>query len=239
MPPPNGRGLLGALAYHGLPALDAAEKKEMQALAAGGGPYTAAERTALTDYCQNDVDGLARLLPAMLPAIDVPRGLLRGRYTVAAARMEWTGTPLDVDTLDRLRAGWESIKAQLVRAVDADYSVFVPADPGDPDGPWSFSAAQWASYLVRNNIPWPRLESGALALDDDTFREMSKLDPGRVGRRSSRSSPAGPTRTGRRRGRSAGPSGYSSPPIASATDAPAPLTTTGQARPLGKCRLSS
>jgi hypothetical protein len=181
MPPPNGRDLLGALTYHGLPGIDAVVKKEMQALAMLGGPYTAAECTALTDYCQTDVDALARLLPAMLPAIDVPRGLLRGRYTVAAARMEWAGTPLDVAALDRLRAGWDAVKNQLVQAVDADYGVFVPTNPRDPDGPWSFSAARWAEYLARNNVPWPRLESGALALDDDTFKEMSKLFPGRVG----------------------------------------------------------
>src|SRR5262249_8301022 len=38
-------------------------------------------------------------------------------------------------------------------------------------GPMTFSAQRWADYLARKGIPWPRLESGALALDDDTFRE--------------------------------------------------------------------
>jgi hypothetical protein len=179
--PPNGRGLLGALAYHGLQACDAAEKESMRALAMRGGPYDAGERDALLDYCQSDVDSLARRLPAMLPGIDLPRALLRGRYTVAAARMEWAGVPIDVESLDRLRDGWDRIKNRLIRAVDADYGLFVPADPRAPDGPMSFSAARWADYLARHRIPWPRLDSGALAMDDDTFKEMARLHPAHVG----------------------------------------------------------
>jgi hypothetical protein len=326
--PPNGRGLLGALAYHGLPALDGAEKESMRELAARGGPYTPDEREALLAYCQTDVDALARLLPAMLPRIDFPRALLRGRYMVAAARIESRGVPLDADALSRLRANWDAIKGQLVAAVNEPYGVFEPvgrvidpstrlgaaltetardweidlraladavdflwreerdrhaetagavrharkatglsrarlrrleddgrdhtavsgldvtarelagmfpelgigrgsdrhapdeddhaarlfdrlreADPQqtprhDPSlirhaaelvrgdgsrppcrfpGPMRFSAARWGEYLARRGIPWPRLESGALALDDDTFREMAKFYPDEVG----------------------------------------------------------
>src|SRR5439155_17508440 len=69
----------------------------------------------------------------------------------------------------------------LVRAVDADYGVFVPAVPGDPDRPWSFSTGRWADYLARHDIPWPRLASGVLALDNDTFREMARVYPDEVG----------------------------------------------------------
>lgn len=63
----------------------------------------------------------------MLPTLDVPRALLRGRYTVAAARMEWAGVPLDTDTLERLRANWDAIKSDLIAAVNADYGIDVPA----------------------------------------------------------------------------------------------------------------
>lgn len=321
--PPNGRGLLGALSYHGLPALDVIEKETMRALAMRGGPYTAGEQVALLDYCQTDVDALARLLPVMLPGLDLPRALLRGRYTVAAARMEWNGTPLDARTFDRMRDNWDRIRTQLVGRVNARYGVYEPVgrtidpntrlgaalhgaaaewqldvrlladavdylwqqererdaetadairqarkatgltptrirrledagrdhldvpgldvtarelagsypelgigrgyDPDGPDeddhaarlferlrhapaapppkhdpdlirraadlvggsgaytGPMRFSAARWGDYLARNNIPWPQLESGALALDDDTFREMARAYPGQVG----------------------------------------------------------
>jgi hypothetical protein len=326
---PCGHGLLGALTRFGLDGLAAAEKEGMRQLAMRGGPYSASEREALLDYCQTDVDALARLLPVMLPSIDLPRALLRGRYTVAAARMERAGVPIDTEALDRLRSGWDRIKGRLIAAVDADYGVFVPThqrvvspestlgaaildtarewdiDPHQlaetvdivweaereecrepfearraarrktglthhrirqwenagrdgvsypgldvtarslastypalgigpgytsgggpedidyaarlwevlrdrdeqpkarhhpdilrraaemvaarpPEGPgdsrpMTFSAERWGAYLARKGIPWPRLASGALALDDDTFREMARAYPAEVG----------------------------------------------------------
>jgi hypothetical protein len=323
---PGGRGLLGALTAFGLDGMAAVEKEAMRQLAVRGGPYTDAERSALLDYCQEDVDALARLLPAMLPHIDMGRALLRGRYTAAVARMEWAGVPVDVQTLSRLRENWGRIKGRLIAAVNKDYGVFVPlgrrplnpetalgaaimreareygidpdrlaaavdvvwaeerdagaegraarraarkatglthqrinrwedaghdcaswpgldatarelagsypglgigpgysgewgdsqvdyagrlwevlrdrketippkydpdilrraaelvaSNPEDSCGPMTFSAERWAAYLAGKGIPWPRLPSGALALDDDTFREMARAYPAEVG----------------------------------------------------------
>jgi hypothetical protein len=181
---PCGNGLLGALAYHGLDALAAAEKAEMRDLAIRGGPYSEAERVALLDYCQSDVDSLARLLRAMSGRIDLPRALLRGRYAAAVARMEWTGVPIDVPTLDRLKDRWDSIKSDLIREVDANYGVFVPGPraTGDGTGPaTTFSTARWEAFLGRAGIPWPRRADGGLALDDDTFREMARGYPAVIG----------------------------------------------------------
>jgi DNA polymerase-1 len=86
---PNGRGLIGALTYFGLDAIGVVEKKTMVDLILRGGPWDSAERQAILDYCESDVAALGRLLPVMLPRIDLPRGLLRGRYMSAAAAMEW------------------------------------------------------------------------------------------------------------------------------------------------------
>jgi hypothetical protein len=166
--PPCGKTLLGALTCYGLDGLAAAEKKSMRELAMRGGPYTAEEQEALVDYCQTDVDALAQLLPAMLPAIDLPRALLRGRYMAAAARMEWNGVPIDTDTLDRLRQHWDSIKEGLITRVDADYGVY--------EGQ-TFKADRFRAYLARHGISWPHLESGALDLKEDTFRDMAKSYP--------------------------------------------------------------
>jgi hypothetical protein len=44
-----------------------------------------------------------------------------------------------------------------------------------------FSAERWAGYLAHQGVPWPRLESGALALDDDTFKERARAYPAVVG----------------------------------------------------------
>lgn len=318
-----GGGLLGALASFGIDGIEAVEKKSMQDLAQRGGPYTEAERTALLMYCESDVIALEKLMSSMMPLIDLPRALLRGRYMAAAARMEWTGVPVDRDMLGRLIGNWETIKNQLVKAINADYAVYVPtgqrkidpttklgtailetakaynvdphklllvvddvweaerspvkeikpaieearrvsgltikainrwedagkdsaswpqldttarelagalpalgigpgfrqeADYDDNDypgrlwellrepigaskpkhhpdilseaadlllshpdwehtGPMTFSADRFAAWLIRTNIPWPRLESGALDLSDDTFRQMARRYP--------------------------------------------------------------
>jgi hypothetical protein len=321
----HGSGLLGALDHFGLDALDAGEKQAMRDLAIRGGPFTDTERSELLDYCQTDTDALVRLLPRMLPRIDLPRAIgVRGRYMAAVARMEQRGLPIDVPALVRLRRDWDRVKARLVRELDREYKVFVPAGsrldpetkfgsaviefanewgvdpyllaeaaeyvhrtdtegtrdrlqairsarkstglttarmeklldagkdhldvPGfdvqarelagelpdlgigigyDPDGvdedygpklwallaepdpvphakhhpdtlrraaemlgsgtryagdgPLTFSAARWGEYLKRKGIPWPRLASGKLALDDDTFKDLAKMFPAEVG----------------------------------------------------------
>jgi hypothetical protein len=107
----------------------------------------------------------------MLPRLDLPRALLRGRYMAAAAHIEWTGIPIDTDALARLRAGWEDIQDRLIRKIDASYGVY--------DGR-SFREEKFAQYLARAGVPWPRLDSGRLALDDDTFRDMARAYPEQI-----------------------------------------------------------
>jgi hypothetical protein len=82
---PCGNSLLGALAFFGMDGIDTADKVSMRELAIRGGPFTDSEKAALLDYCESDVRALARLLPAMLSMINVPRAILRGRYMAAAA----------------------------------------------------------------------------------------------------------------------------------------------------------
>ena len=71
-----------------------------------------------------------------------------------------------------LREHWSQVLEHLIAAVDRDYGVF--------DGN-TFKSDRWAAYLYKHGIPWPRLESGNLALDDDTFREMSRRYPTHIG----------------------------------------------------------
>jgi DNA polymerase family A len=165
---PAGRGLVGALVAFGLDTVNVAEKKEMQEAIGSGtwrGRYTPEE---IMDYCMSDVDALARLLPVMAPRIDLPRALLRGRYMAAAARMEYAGSPIDVPMLNKFRRSWVPIQEKLIQRIDADYHVY--------DG-HTFKAARFEAWLTQAGIPWPRLESGRLDLDDGTFRQMAKIYP--------------------------------------------------------------
>jgi DNA polymerase-1 len=167
---PAGAGLLGALVYFGLDALGATEKEEMRTLIMGGGPWSDDERGRILEYCESDVERLALLLQAMLPRLDLPRALLRGRYMTAAAAMEHNGVPIDVDMLGQLREHWTGIQDELIADIDVGcgYRVF--------DGR-TFKADRFEEYLIRSGIPWERTETGRLSLSDDTFRQAAKSYP--------------------------------------------------------------
>ena len=164
----HGYGLLGALLHYGLPSIGGEQKDAMRDLILTGGPWSSTEEMEIMDYCESDVVALAHLLTAMQSQIDWPRALLRGRYMKAVSVIQTNGIPLDVDTLDLLRAAWHSIQDQLIADIDSDYGVF--------DGR-TFKADRWERYLISNGIPWPRLSSGRLDLSDDVFKEMSKAYP--------------------------------------------------------------
>jgi DNA polymerase family A len=160
---PCGRGLLGALAWHGLDSIGTEEKEDMRNLALRGGPWQEDERQALLDYCQSDVDALARLLPRMLPNLDLPRAFLRGRYMRAVAHMEHAGVPIDVSTWCGLTDQWDRIQVELIHQQDT---------AGIYQGR-TFKACNWEKWVTENNLDWPRLASGNLSLSDETFRAMA------------------------------------------------------------------
>jgi DNA polymerase-1 len=165
LPTPAGSGLLGALTYFGLDAMGAAEKKEMQEAIGSGIWEGRFSPEGILDYCEADVVALERLLPVMLPRIDLPRALLRGRYMAAAAAMEHAGVPIDAEMLGLLRQRWTDIQDELITEIDRDYGVY--------DGR-TFKLERFAAWLAAEGIPWPRLESGQLDLSDDTFRQQAR-----------------------------------------------------------------
>jgi DNA polymerase-1 len=104
----------------------------------------------------------------MLPRLDLPRALLRGRYMAAAAVMEHHGVPIDVGMLAALREHWTGIQDALIADIDRDFGVY--------DGR-TFKAGRFERYLARSGIPWERTETGRLSLTDDTFRDAAKAYP--------------------------------------------------------------
>ena len=168
--PPGGKSsLVGALTYFSLDPMSAQEKFEMVQVILRGGPWSDAEQEAIVDYCEADVISLGKLLPVMLPRIDLPRALLRGRYMAAAAAMEHAGVPIDVPTWCRLVAQWDNIKRGLTTTDAAvAFGVFEAG---------VFRYHLFEKFLACNGIPWARLPSGALDLSDDTFRSAAKAYP--------------------------------------------------------------
>ena len=166
----SGRGLIGALAHYGLDTISASEKHDMRDLILTGGPWTKTQKKDILDYCETDVRALQRLLPEMGAVITTSTqrlgwALLRGRYMVAVACMEWCGAPIDTTTLRRFRSNWGQLVEHLIEAVDQDFGVYLEG---------SFRRDLFEAYLAKHDIPWPRLSSGTLALDDDTFRKQAK-----------------------------------------------------------------
>jgi hypothetical protein len=160
--------LVHALDRFGLDSVGVNEKQAMRQLAIRGGPYTDAERRDLLDYCASDADALVGLLPRMLPYLDLPRAVLRGRFVKAAARVEHNGIPVDAPTLRRLDESWEDLQHEMIGHIDADFRVYEGVH---------FRAGRFLRWLARRGVPWPRLPSGEPALDDDTFKEMAESYP--------------------------------------------------------------
>jgi DNA polymerase I len=86
----------------------------------------------------------------------------------AVARMENEGVPMDIDLLAKLRNNWDAIQDKLITEVDKEYEVFDDK---------IFKMERFEAYLVKNDIPWPRLESGQLDLSNDTFKDMALVYP--------------------------------------------------------------
>ena len=166
--PLHGHGLLGALAYFGLPGVETVAKDDMRALAVRGGPYTPDEQAALLSYCESDVIALERLLSALLSHIDLPRALIRGEYLKALAPVEWRGIPVDMERYRILTEHWDAAKVSLIEVIDRDYGVYEGG---------TFRQDRFKALLRRQGIAWPLLESGEPALDEDTFRDMAKAHP--------------------------------------------------------------
>jgi hypothetical protein len=162
-----GSGLRGALVSHGLDAIAAADKYEMRSLVLRGGPWTFNEIQEILQYNDSDVISLVNLLQKQLAKIDFPRALFRGRCMTGVARIEHNGVPIDVATHTLMDRHWTYIQDDLIARLDR-YGIF--------DGR-SFRSERWARLLEAQGIPWPRLDTGRLDLEDDTFRQMARLYP--------------------------------------------------------------
>src|ERR1017187_2930956 len=169
---PSGSGLIGALVYFGLEAMNPVEKTkkdEERELAMSDITHTAEEWQRLVDYCQSDVDRTCRLFLHLLPHIDIERALLRGRYMVAVTHIEGAGIPTDTEALTRLGMHWDGIRLNLIQQVNADY--------GGIFDNLTLKADRLEQWLEDQRIPWPRLPThylgrNRLAMDEEDRKSV-------------------------------------------------------------------
>jgi len=117
-------------------------------------------------------DDLAAEVAATLPALGLGHAETTGGDPDIAGQL-WA---LLRDTEERLLT--KTHPAILARAV-----ALVEADPDGEvwAGPFAFSEYRFERYLHQQGIPWSRLPSGRLALDDQTFRDMARSYPDAIG----------------------------------------------------------
>ncbi len=163
--------LLNAMYSFGLAsdAVDAGHKDNMRDLSLRGGDYSHEERRELLAYNETDVVALEKLLPRMLPSIELGPALLRGRYMCAVGAIERFGIPIDGPLIRRLKSNWEGIIDRLIDSERGELDVIHRRDV-DQD--------KFADWLRRNGIDaWPYTPTGALDTSSDTLSERAKYPP--------------------------------------------------------------
>lgn len=175
---PFGGKLTGLAQHKGLHHAFTSEKKDLQALGMRGGPYTEQEKRDLLEYCLEDARITAQIVPRFLPDIlernghplrtNLLHALVRGKYTIAAARMERAGVPVDGPMLERLKASWGGIQDRLIDEINPLYEVY-------EDG--HLRKHLLAGYIERRGFRWPRTATGLYSTSNDTFRDMAKVYP--------------------------------------------------------------
>jgi DNA polymerase I len=167
----------GALRHLHLDEIDLVRKEDTRARILRGPPFARQEHHEILDYCQDDVDALARLLPAIVPTIrSLPHALARAQFQWVNAQQEHRGVPLDLPGLETIVARWDGIRLDLVRAVDHEFGVYEIVD-GVPH--WRDHL--FAELLRRERTPWPLRADGSPDLRAQTFDEQARsyrqLDP--------------------------------------------------------------
>lgn len=165
--------LLSALSFFGLTHLDPETKRSWIARILAGPPYSDDERLGILDYCASDVEALQQLLPPLASRLQtrphwIDHALLRGRYMKAATHMEFVGVPIDMSAFRRLSTHWEDVQQALIDSIRAEYPVFAGT---------TIRQSLFEQWLIEKGIPWPRTETGLLATDSRTMKDMESAFP--------------------------------------------------------------
>jgi DNA polymerase family A len=169
---PQGKGLLGALAYYGIPSIDAVYKEKIRKLIMRGWPFTPEEKAEIIKYVMTDVDPLFELFSLLMaePEFDLGTALHWGEFVAVSAQMEHRGVPLDMEIIPDLldKKAWAYVRDAVVPKINAQYDVYVQ----DKAGEWRFKNEKFDALCARLGIDWPRTETGKPDLRQKTFKSM-------------------------------------------------------------------
>jgi hypothetical protein len=171
--------LSDACRAYGIEGWEGIEKAEI-AQDIGEGRWRKHGREDVLDYCTEDVRATALLLAAMLrgrpdafPPVDTDRVLHWSNFSAkVVALIQARGTPIDMAMWNLVQENRAAVVTELLRRLDPSFGSDAPIF----DAAGKFSYARFESYLAHTGVnAWPRLDSGALDLEGDTFRLMSHI----------------------------------------------------------------
>ena len=162
---------LSALDHFGISHISPQHKKQIRQRCMQGFPFSAEERRAILDYNESDVRPLPPLLEKLVGDMgdrEFEQALAHGRFTTACARVERCGIPLDMVIYDELKLKWDNVLSAMIAEIDRSFHVY--------DG-IHFKLDRFGDYLSRQRIAWPKMPTGRLKSDDETFRSMADAHP--------------------------------------------------------------
>jgi DNA polymerase-1 len=181
-----GSGLVDALAEFGEDALSHDEKEEERdyIIRCGVNPPPDISREShqrrILDYCWTDIDGTKKLLPRMLPDIDMDQALLRGDYSKPAAWFEHNGLPIS-PLYYEIQKHRNELQVHIAREVEAKYAYGVFAFEGKKKVRAVFKQKGFDALVERSGYGkfWPTTPTGLHYSTDDerAFEPMCKLHP--------------------------------------------------------------
>jgi hypothetical protein len=165
---PVSNSLLSACSYFKVETISDVKKDAMRERILKGAPFSEQEKQEILNYCESDIIATCKLYEAMKPKIDWDRAIFRGAYMSAIASMEYTGIPIDLGTLTKLREHWEEIKLKLIEVIDRDFGFYEGT---------TFKIDRFTEYLSKNKMSWELTPTRQPKLDEDTFKQMVKTYP--------------------------------------------------------------
>jgi DNA polymerase-1 len=174
--------LLASLDAYGIDSMTAIEKESMRDLILRGAPYSAKEKESILAYCMDDVTNTGKLFHAMLPGLDVMAALFRGGYSRAVAHVEFSGVPIDITAVRRLKSNWPETMVKLATQLEDDHSYGCYVIER---GRAKWDTLGFASLIDRMNLweEWPKTDTGKLVVADGhgkdgrVFKQMAELHP--------------------------------------------------------------
>jgi DNA polymerase-1 len=128
----------------------------------------AASSASSPSQLEQRLNAVATLFSNMGSKLHLGQALIRGRYMIAIARIEATGLPVDMRSLQSMRTNWPAIRQRAIEIVDQSFGVYRGS---------YFDRKAFLDWLEQSGIHWPRRPDGRPDFSDEVFGYMARTHP--------------------------------------------------------------